>query len=48
MTPTFRDLVGELATHSEAFRTRWAAHDVRFPTTPVSSASAILSSASSP
>jgi transcriptional regulator with XRE-family HTH domain len=24
------DLVGELATHSEAFRTRWAAHDVRF------------------
>ena len=25
------DLVGELATHSEAFRTRWAAHDVRSP-----------------
>jgi hypothetical protein len=24
------DLVGELATHSETFRTRWAAHDVRF------------------
>jgi transcriptional regulator with XRE-family HTH domain len=24
------DLVGELTTHSEAFRTRWAAHDVRF------------------
>jgi transcriptional regulator with XRE-family HTH domain len=24
------DLVGELATHSEAFRSRWAAHDVRF------------------
>src|SRR5206468_10096602 len=24
------DLVGELATHSEGFRTRWAAHDVRF------------------
>jgi transcriptional regulator with XRE-family HTH domain len=24
------DLVGELATHSEAFRIRWAAHDVRF------------------
>jgi len=24
------DLVGELATHSEPFRTRWAAHDVRF------------------
>jgi hypothetical protein len=24
------DLVGELATSSEAFRTRWAAHDVRF------------------
>jgi hypothetical protein len=23
------DLVGELATRSEAFRTRWAAHDVR-------------------
>jgi hypothetical protein len=31
--PDDRDLsglVGELATHSEAFRTRWAAHDVRF------------------
>ena len=26
------DLVGELATHSEAFRTRWAAHNVRFHT----------------
>jgi transcriptional regulator with XRE-family HTH domain len=24
------DLVGELATNSDAFRTRWAAHDVRF------------------
>jgi transcriptional regulator with XRE-family HTH domain len=24
------DLVGELSTHSDAFRTRWAAHDVRF------------------
>jgi hypothetical protein len=24
------DLVGELATHSDLFRTRWAAHDVRF------------------
>lgn len=24
------DLIGELATQSEAFRTRWAAHDVRF------------------
>jgi hypothetical protein len=24
------DLVGELATHSAPFRTRWAAHDVRF------------------
>jgi hypothetical protein len=24
------DLVGELATQSEAFRTRWATHDVRF------------------
>jgi hypothetical protein len=29
------DLVGELATHSEAFRTRWAAHDVRFHNTGV-------------
>jgi MmyB-like transcription regulator ligand binding domain len=29
------DLVGELATHSEAFRTRWAAHDVRFHDTGV-------------
>jgi transcriptional regulator with XRE-family HTH domain len=27
------DLVGELATQSEAFRTRWAAHDVRFHNT---------------
>jgi transcriptional regulator with XRE-family HTH domain len=27
------DLVGELATHSEAFRTRWAAHNVRFHNT---------------
>jgi transcriptional regulator with XRE-family HTH domain len=24
------ELVGELATHSEAFRTRWATHDVRY------------------
>jgi transcriptional regulator with XRE-family HTH domain len=24
------DLIDELATHSDAFRTRWAAHDVRF------------------
>jgi transcriptional regulator with XRE-family HTH domain len=29
------DLIGELATHSEAFRTRWAAHDVRFHNTGV-------------
>jgi transcription regulator MmyB-like protein len=29
------DLVGELAKHSEAFRTRWAAHDVRFHNTGV-------------
>jgi hypothetical protein len=29
------DLVGELATHSEEFRTRWAAHDVRFHNTGV-------------
>jgi transcriptional regulator with XRE-family HTH domain len=29
------DLVGELATHSEAFRTRWATHDVRFHNTGV-------------
>ena len=29
------DLVGELATHSEAFRTRWDAHDVRFHNTGV-------------
>jgi transcriptional regulator with XRE-family HTH domain len=29
------DLVGELAIHSEAFRTRWAAHDVRFHNTGV-------------
>lgn len=29
------DLVGELVTHSEAFRTRWAAHDVRFHNTGV-------------
>jgi len=27
------DLVGQLATQSEAFRTRWAAHDVRFHNT---------------
>jgi hypothetical protein len=29
------DLVGELATQSELFRTRWAAHDVRFHNTGV-------------
>jgi transcriptional regulator with XRE-family HTH domain len=29
------DLVGELATQSEAFRTHWAAHDVRFHATAV-------------
>jgi hypothetical protein len=29
------DLVGELATHSEVFRSRWAAHDVRFHNTGV-------------
>jgi transcriptional regulator with XRE-family HTH domain len=29
------DFVGELATHSDAFRTRWAAHDVRFHNTGV-------------
>jgi hypothetical protein len=29
------DLVGELATQSEAFRTRWAAHNVRFHSTGV-------------
>jgi MmyB-like transcription regulator ligand binding domain len=29
------DLVGELATQSEAFRTRWAAHEVRFHNTGV-------------
>ena len=29
------DLVGELATHSDVFRTRWAAHDVRFHNTGV-------------
>jgi transcriptional regulator with XRE-family HTH domain len=29
------DLVGELATQSEEFRTRWAAHDVRFHNTGV-------------
>jgi len=33
--PDPSDLVGELATHSEAFRTRWAAHDVRFHNTGV-------------
>ncbi|WP_433602379.1 helix-turn-helix transcriptional regulator [Nocardia sp. CA-135953] len=27
--PELTALIGELATHSEAFRTRWAAHDVR-------------------
>ncbi|HWC22781.1 MAG TPA: hypothetical protein VG502_10825 [Flexivirga sp.] len=27
--PALTELVGELATQSEAFRTRWAAHDVR-------------------
>ncbi len=29
------DLVGELATHSEVFRSRWATHDVRFHNTGV-------------
>ena len=29
------DLVGELATQSDEFRTRWAAHDVRFHNTAV-------------
>jgi hypothetical protein len=29
------DLVDELATHSEVFRARWAAHDVRFHNTGV-------------
>ena len=29
------DLVGELATQSEAFRTRWAAHNVRFHNTGI-------------
>jgi hypothetical protein len=29
------DLVGELATQSDAFRTRWAAHDVRFHNTGI-------------
>jgi transcriptional regulator with XRE-family HTH domain len=29
------DLVGELATHSETFRTHWAAHNVRFHATAV-------------
>ena len=29
------DLVGELATQSEAFRTRWAAHNVRFQNTGI-------------
>ena len=40
------DLVGELATQSEAFRTRWAAHDVRFHNAALST-STIPSSASS-
>jgi transcriptional regulator with XRE-family HTH domain len=31
----FSDLVGELATQSEGFRSRWAAHDVRFHNTGV-------------
>ena len=34
-TATSPDLVGELATQSEAFRTRWAAHNVRFHNTGV-------------
>jgi hypothetical protein len=29
------DLVGELATQSDAFRTHWAAHDVRFHATAI-------------
>ena len=40
------DLVGELSTRSELFRTRWAAHNVR-TTTPAPSTSTIRSSASS-
>ena len=31
----FSDLVGELATQSDAFRTHWAAHDVRLHATAV-------------
>ena len=31
----FSDLVGELSTQSEAFRTKWAAHNVRFRDTGV-------------
>jgi transcriptional regulator with XRE-family HTH domain len=38
------DLVGELSTRSDTFRTLWAAHNVRY-TTPASSASITLSSA---
>jgi transcriptional regulator with XRE-family HTH domain len=34
-TPTGTALVGELATQSEAFRTHWAAHNVRFHATAV-------------
>jgi len=41
------DLVGELSTRSETFRTRWAAHNVRFHDTGVS-ASTTPSSATSP
>jgi hypothetical protein len=33
--PVLSDLVGELATQSEPFRTRWAAHNVRFHNTGV-------------
>ena len=29
------DLIGELSTRSEEFRTRWAAHDVRLHTTGI-------------
>jgi hypothetical protein len=41
------DLVGELSTQGETFRTRWAAHNVRFHDTGVS-ASTTPSSATSP
>jgi hypothetical protein len=40
------NLVGELSTRSEEFRTRWAAHDVHF-TAPASSSCTIPPSVSS-